>query len=142
MFRARFREAELYSALGKRMKLRLLFYGMLSNILLLFASQASARGEGVEKALSNLDKSANEAGLSQSTLDVPELIGKILATVLGFTGTIFFILVVWAGILWMTAAGNEENIKKAQGILKAAIVGLIIVLSAYAITRFIGSSLQ
>jgi hypothetical protein len=60
---------------------------------------------------------------------------------IGFTGTIFFILVVYAGLMWMTAVGNEENIKKAQSILKTAIIGLIIVLSAYAITKFIGSSL-
>lgn len=139
-FRARFREAELYSALGKRMKLRLLFFGMITSAFL-FSSQVLAQ-DGVDQAKSGLDKAASTAGLTQTTLDVPELIGQILSTVLGFTGTIFFILVVWSGILWMTAGGSQENIKKAQDILKAAIVGLIIVLSAYAITRFVGTSLQ
>jgi hypothetical protein len=139
-FRARFREAELYSALGKRMKLRLLFYGMITNYFL-FSSQALAQG-GTQKALSGLDSAASTAELSQASVDLPGLIGDILAIVLGFTGTIFFILVVWAGMLWMTAGGSQENIKKAQDILKAAVVGLIIVLSAYAITRFVGSSLQ
>jgi hypothetical protein len=43
--------------------------------------------------------------------------------------------------MWMTAAGSEEQIKKAKQILAAAIVGLIIVLSAYAITQFIGGAL-
>ncbi len=73
--------------------------------------------------------------------DIPTSIGSILAVALGFTGTIFFILVIYAGLMWMTAAGNEENIKKAQGVLKAAIIGLIIVLSAYAITKFVGTEL-
>lgn len=91
--------------------------------------------------LQGLDQSAGAADLQQVNLDVPELIGKWLGIILGFTGTIFFILVVWAGLTWMTAAGNEENIKKAQSILKTAIIGLIVVLSAYAITRFIGTSL-
>ncbi len=122
------------------MKLRLLFYGMIANAFL-FSSQVLAQG-GVDKALEGLDAAASNAELSQTTLDVPQLIGQILSTVLGFTGTIFFILVVWSGILWMTAGGSQENIKKAQDILKAAIVGLIIVLSAYAITRFVGTSLQ
>jgi len=122
------------------MKLRLLFYGMITSAFL-FSSQVLAQG-GVDKALEGLDTAASSAELSQTTLDVPQLIGQILSTVLGFTGTIFFILVVWSGILWMTAGGSQENIKKAQDILKAAIVGLIIVLSAYAITRFVGTSLQ
>lgn len=139
-FRARFREAELYSALGKRMKLRLLFYGMITSYFS-FSSQVLAQG-GVDKALGGLNTAASRAELPKATLDIPELIGNILGTVLGFTGTIFFILVVWSGILWMTAGGSQENIKKAQDILKAAVVGLIIVLSAYAITRFVGSSLQ
>lgn len=75
------------------------------------------------------------------TADIPTTIGTVLSTVLAYTGTIFFILVVYAGIMWMMAAGNEENIKKAQGILRTAIIGLIIILSAYAITQFVGTQL-
>ncbi len=119
------------------MRLRLLFYTLLGNLF--FISQALA-SDGTSKALSGLDTSAE--GLPKGNLDIPALIGKLLSTVLGFTGTIFFILVIWAGLLWMTAGGSQENIKKAQDILKAAIIGLIIVLSAYAITKFIGSSIQ
>lgn len=73
--------------------------------------------------------------------DIPSMIGRVLGSVLGFTGTIFFVLVVYAGLMWMTASGNEEQIAKAKKILTAAIIGLIIVLSAYAITQFIGTSL-
>ena len=140
-FRARFREAELYSALGKRMKFRLLFYGVVGSIFLLLYSHLVV-ADGIGEAKQGLSASANAAGLAQNDLNVPQLIGQILAIVLGFTGTIFFILVVWAGILWMTAGGSQENIKKAQDILKGAVIGLIIVFSAYAITKFIGSSLQ
>lgn len=89
-----------------------------------------------------LDSAATAANLTKTSADAPTLIGNVLEVVLGFTGTIFFILVVWAGLTWMTAAGNEERIKQAQKILTAAVIGLVIVLSAYAITRFIGGSLQ
>ncbi len=137
-FRARFREAELYSALGKRMKLRLMFYGLISGVFL-FSSRVFAQGDK-SKVLKGLDEAATN--LPKGSLDIPDLIGQLLSTVLGFTGTLFFILVVWSGLLWMTAGGSQENIKKAQDILKAAVVGLIIVLSAYAITKFVGSSLK
>lgn len=73
--------------------------------------------------------------------DISGTIGTVIGTVLAYTGTIFFILVVYAGIMWMMAAGNDENIKKAQNILKGAIIGLIIILSAYAITNFFGTQL-
>lgn len=120
------------------MKLRLMFYGLISGVFL-FSSRVFA-GDGKKAALEGLDQAATD--LPRGTLDIPNLIGELLSTVLGFTGTLFFILVVWSGLLWMTAGGSQENIKKAQDILKAAVVGLIIVLSAYAITKFVGSSLK
>jgi phage shock protein PspC (stress-responsive transcriptional regulator) len=128
------------------MKLRLFVYGLYVSVLSFFpllavAVEGTPKETGVSKAIGGLVTSATTAGLTTKSLDVPVLIGKILAVVLGFTGTIFFILVIYAGLMWMTAVGNEENIKKAQSILKTAIIGLIIVLSAYAITKFIGSSL-
>lgn len=73
--------------------------------------------------------------------NIPNFIGKSLGSILGFTGIIFFVLVVYGGLLWMTSAGNEDSVAKAKKILTAAIIGLIIVMSAYAITRFIGSSI-
>jgi hypothetical protein len=71
----------------------------------------------------------------------PITIGKIIATViqvvLSILALIFLILAVLSGFRWMTAAGNEEQIKKAQNTIQAAIIGLIIVLAAWAITYFI-----
>ena len=88
-----------------------------------------------------LTTAGKTAGLQTSDLDIPTLIGKFLGSILGFTGTLFFVLVVYSGLMWMTAAGNEDRIKKAKQILIAAVVGLIIVVSAYAITQYIGAAL-
>lgn len=65
-----------------------------------------------------------------------EKVGYVIRVVLSLVGMIFFALTVYAGILWMTASGNEEQVGKALTILKAALVGLIITLSAYSITYF------
>ncbi len=97
----------------------------------LFAAEVKADAYGLNDATpSSLPKS----------FSIPEFLGKILGSVLGFTGTIFFVLVIVAGLMWMTSAGNEERVKRAKQILIAAVIGLIIVLSAYAITSFIGSN--
>jgi hypothetical protein len=64
-------------------------------------------------------------------------IARIVQVILGFLGVIFLVLVLYAGFLWMTAAGNEEKIKKAKDIMIAAVIGVAIILSAYAITYFV-----
>jgi hypothetical protein len=73
--------------------------------------------------------------------DMPTAIGQILGYLLSFLGIIFFVLIIYAGFEWMTAAGNEEQTKKARSLINAAIVGLIIVLAAFAFTSFFGNML-
>ncbi len=70
-----------------------------------------------------------------------EIIAKIIRQVLAFLATIFIILMLYAGFTWMTAAGDEGKIDKAKSIISAAIIGLAIVLVAYAITVFVANSL-
>lgn len=69
--------------------------------------------------------------------DVRDIIVELIKIFLTFLGIIFVILILVAGFKWMTAAGNEDQIKEAKEQLSRAIVGLIIILSAYAITYFI-----
>ena len=88
-----------------------------------------------------LEKTASHAGLTIS--DKPEaIIGNLIGTTLSIIGVIFFILMVYAGFKWMTARGNEEGVKEAQKTIIAAIIGLVVVLSAYAITNFVFTSVD
>ncbi len=75
------------------------------------------------------------AGVTETTIS--ESVGKVIKVVLAMVGTIFLALTVYAGILWMTARGNEEQITKATKIFQTSIVGLIIVVTAYSITVFV-----
>lgn len=68
---------------------------------------------------------------------IPIRIGKIINMVLGLLGIIVVVLVVYAGFLWMTAGGNKEQIGKAKDLMINAVIGLAIILSAYAITDFV-----
>lgn len=70
-----------------------------------------------------------------------EAISKVIKIVLGFLGIIFILLTLYAGFNWMTSAGNEEKIEKAKKTMVAAIIGITIVLMAYAITYFVIDSL-
>ncbi len=68
--------------------------------------------------------------------DIRLTLAKIITIVLGFLGIIFISLTVFAGFQYMTSAGNEEKTKKAVDLLKNAIIGLIIILAAWTITRY------
>jgi len=65
------------------------------------------------------------------------VVGIIIQAALGLLGAIFIIIMVIAGYKWMTASGNEQNVEKAQSMIKRAIIGLIITLSSWAIWTFI-----
>lgn len=68
---------------------------------------------------------------------LPDFVGLFIKTLLGLLGIIFLVLIIYAGFLWGTAGGEEGRIQKARGIIIAAIIGLIITLSAYAITLLV-----
>lgn len=65
--------------------------------------------------------------------------GSYIKIVLSLVGVIFMALTVYAGILWMIAGGEDEKVTKAKDILQAAVIGLIITVSAYSITYFVTS---
>ena len=64
------------------------------------------------------------------------LVVRIISLVLTFIGTIFLALAIYAGFKYMTAGGNENQVSDALALLKNAIIGFIIVASAWAISRF------
>lgn len=81
--------------------------------------------------------SVGQAYGNSTPVDIRITIAKIINIILGFLGIIFVVLTIVAGFQYMTSAGNEEKVKKAVGLLKNAIIGLVIVLLAWAVTRFV-----
>lgn len=90
--------------------------------------------QGWKNAGGNLSTAVGNSGLES---DITVTTGAVVKGVLALVGTVFFALTVYAGILWMTASGNEEKITTAKDILVAAAIGLFITMSAYTITYFV-----
>ena len=83
-----------------------------------------------------LDRAAGSAGLrTEGTL--AEKSGQIIGSLLSLVGVIFLVLMIYGGITWMTASGNDKQVEKAKGTISRAAIGLIIVILAYAITFFV-----
>jgi type IV secretory pathway VirB2 component (pilin) len=72
-----------------------------------------------------------------SSTDPRQTVAKIIKVALGFLGSIAVILIVLAGFKWMTAAGNEDKIAESKKLMAAAFVGLVIILTAFALTSFV-----
>lgn len=82
-------------------------------------------------------KAAAEEGAGYSSPQDPRTTAAvIIRTALGMVGTVFIVLMIYAGATWMTSGGNEEKITKAKKIITTSVIGLIIVVLAYAITIF------
>lgn len=65
--------------------------------------------------------------------------GQLIGVLLSFVGVLFLILMIYAGLMWMTAQGNSQQVDKAKDLLINSVVGIVIVFSAYALTAFIGN---
>lgn len=111
-----------------KLKKQILLAIFLTLSLFIVANFASAQDFGVDAVDSTI---MLEAG------DPREIIGRIINIALSFLGIIILSLMVYAGFLWMTSEGEEEKVRKAKGILKNAIIGLLITLSAWGITVFV-----
>jgi len=73
----------------------------------------------------------------ESDRDAQDVIVIYIKYFLTFLALIFVILVIWSGSRWMMSNGNDDEIAKAKKHLIASIVGMIIILSSYALTEFI-----
>ncbi len=89
-----------------------------------------------ERSQQYTDQIATGAGIT-GTPDLPTIIGNIINIVLGFMGIILLCIILWAGFLWMTAGGDSKKTETATALIKNAIIGLIIIVAAFAISNFV-----
>lgn len=65
---------------------------------------------------------------------------KIINWLLTLLGAIAISLSVYAGMVWLLARGNEDQVKKAKDILAGSAIGLLIILASYSITAYVFNS--
>ena len=80
------------------------------------------------------------AGLGQPK-PLTAIVGSIINVVLGFLGIVLLGYLLFAGFQWMTAGGDSGQVDKAKGMIKNAIIGLIVIVAAFAISTFVLGSL-
>ncbi len=97
---------------------------------------------GLKAGQQKLKDVATQAYGSTPQSDLESIVGMIIRGFLGLLGIAFVILMVYAGFLWMTAQGEQEQVTKSKRLITQAVIGLAIVLAAYAIAEFVITRVQ
>lgn len=128
-----------------------IFFGfiIIFTLLFLFSFNSVALAAGTDYGLKNtVNRTSLKTAFSVDRVNadgasgfLSSRLGILVGAILSFIGVIFMVLIIYGGILWMTAMGNEQKVEKAKNLIIQSIIGLIIILSAYTITSFIGRQL-
>jgi len=85
----------------------------------------------------------SELGLSYGaatglgSTDIRTTIAKIIRVAMGLLGIVAVVIVLIGGFKWMTAGGNDDQVGEAKKWIFSGVIGLAIILSAYALTTFV-----
>lgn len=123
--------------------MRKIFLTVFSLVLLspvLISGSLALAQSNSQEALDQLKAAGGASGANiagSGPTDPRMIVAVIIRASLAFIGVFFVVLIMYAGWLWMTAGGEEEKIGKAKKLILNGVIGLAIILSAYAITVFI-----
>ena len=80
---------------------------------------------------------ATNFGLNSTQDDVRQQAVDIIKYLMTFLGIIATAIILYGGFQWLTAAGNQDRIESAKKTIIAGIIGLVIILAAFAIVTFV-----
>ena len=102
--------------------------------------QLAFGGSATENFNKSVDDTAKKIGIvdeESKSKSFEVIIGQFVNTLLNFLGVVFFLLTIYGGIIWMTAAGNETRVVKAKSIIIHSIIGLAVILLSRVIAEFV-----
>ncbi len=83
-----------------------------------------------------LQQTAQSAGYGTASGSITYVVGQAIRIGLGVIGLVFLFFVIQGGILWMTAQGDPEKVKKAQRLIMNSVFALLVIVGAYAISSY------
>lgn len=69
--------------------------------------------------------------------DIRTTIASIIRTAMGLLGIVAVVVILIGGFTWMTAGGNDDKVGEAKKWIFSGIIGLVIILSAYALSSYV-----
>lgn len=87
----------------------------------------------------NLEPPADSGFENLTTLNAAEIVSRLIGIILVVAAIIFFFVLIIGGVRWILSGGDKAQTESARAQITAAIVGLVIVFAAWAITKLIES---
>ena len=69
--------------------------------------------------------------------DIGVLIQAVLSFVMVIAALLVFLYLIWGGIEWITSGGDKGKTENARGKITAAVIGLIILATAFAVLTLV-----
>lgn len=113
-----------------------LFAIIFSGVLFQVVSSATV-GDALNVLDNKVVPATNIKGSDIPQGDLAETAGFYIKIALSLVGVVFFVLIFYAAFTWMVSEGEEEKVKKARNTIVASVIGLMIIVSSYAITNII-----
>ena len=89
-------------------------------------------------ASAQVDLGLNYAtAIGLGTQDVRTTVSNVIRAFMGLLGLVAVVIILYGGFKWMTSQGSDEKVTEAKKLIVAGVIGLIIILSAYAIAEFV-----
>lgn len=101
-------------------------------------AQVTGGSAGLQQIGGGLKKAAGGAGMvTTGGGDLMTLVGQLIGAVMGLVGVLLFGYMVYGGFKWMTAGGDTKAVGEAQAIIRNAVIGIVVIVAAYAISSFV-----
>ena len=71
------------------------------------------------------------------TNNIITIVQAIVRFILLIAFVLAFVMLLIGGVRWIMAGGDEKSVEKARNTITAALIGLVVVLIAYAIIRIV-----
>lgn len=124
----------------------LIVFGLFGILAFGFSSLPASAASALDGQIGLDQVSQSYGGANRDDVkDVRSIVAQVINAATMLLGAIFVVLIIVAGYLYMTSAGNEKQIDKSMSYIKTGVIGLIIVLMAWSITAFVmkgGSNTQ
>ena len=121
--------------LTKRQRWSVIVPALFLSVVMIFGSYAQAHAAAAPPTTFSIEDIGGTVGLG--TADLKQTVINIIQWALGILALVAAVMIIYGGFVWLTAGGNEESVEKAKKIISAAVVGLIVVLLAWAIVIFV-----
>lgn len=120
-----------------------IFSIMMLTLMMFYVPQLALAADDGASATSTISQGLDAAAedVYETELTATKFIGNLIRILLAATGIVFLLITVYAGIMYITAMGDDNKIKKAKSMLTSSVIGLIIIIGAYAISSYVVDAL-